>query len=73
MQVNKPHREFHAVDMNTGLEHAPRLSAGIEQKVLAGTLNEERRSGSRTRLLRFRPRGVTPPRPSSTNIGKRST
>ena len=34
---------------------AARLSVGIEQKILAGALDEERRSGSRTRLLRFAP------------------
>ncbi len=55
MQVNKPHREFHAVDMTTGWSTPPGYPAGIEQKILAGTLDEEHRSGSRTRLLRFAP------------------
>ncbi len=59
MQVNKPHREFHAVDMTTGWETPAGYPAGIEQKILAGTLDEERRSGSRTRLLRFAPEVFT--------------
>ena len=59
MQVNKSHREFHAVDMTTGWSTPPGYPAGIEQKILAGTLDEERRSGSRTRLLRFAPEVFT--------------
>jgi len=59
MQVNKPHREFHAVDMTAGWEIPAGYPAGIEQKILAGTLDEERRSGSRTRLLRFAPEVFT--------------
>ncbi len=55
MQVNKPHREFHAVDMTTGWSTPPGYPAGIEQKILAGALDEEGRTGSRTRLLRFAP------------------
>ena len=55
MQVNKPHREFHAVDMTAGWEIPAGYPAGIEQKILAGTLDEAGRSGSRTRLLRFAP------------------
>ena len=55
MPVNKPHREFHAVDMSAGWSTPPGYPAGIEQKILAGTLDEERNTGSRTRLLRFAP------------------
>ena len=55
MPVNKPHLEFHRVDMTSGWSTPPGYPAGIEQKVLAGALDEERRSGSRTRLLRFAP------------------
>ena len=53
MEVNKPHLEFHAVDMNSGCATPPGYPAGIEQKILAGALDEERGAGSRTRLLRF--------------------
>ena len=55
MPVDKPHLEFHAVDMHGGWATPPGYPAGIEQKILAGGLDEERRRGSRTRLLRFRP------------------
>jgi len=55
MPVHKPHLEFHAVDMHGGWATPPGYPAGIEQKILAGGLDEERRRGSRTRLLRFRP------------------
>ncbi|HEV2187225.1 MAG TPA: cupin domain-containing protein [Stellaceae bacterium] len=55
MPVNKPHLEFHRVDMDTGWEVPAGYPAGIEQKILAGTLDETGKTGSRTRLLRFQP------------------
>jgi len=55
MAVNKAHDEFHAIDMSIGWETPPGYPAGIEQKILAGALDEEGRRGSRTRLLRFQP------------------
>jgi hypothetical protein len=55
MPVNKPHLEFHTVDMQRGWETPAGYPPGIEQKILAGALDEQRRSGSRTRLLRFAP------------------
>ena len=55
MPVNKPHLEFHTVDMQRGWETPPGYPPGIAQKILAGSLDEAGRSGSRTRLLRFEP------------------
>jgi hypothetical protein len=55
MPVNKPHLEFHRIDMSTGWETPAGYPADIEQKILAGTLDESGKTGSRTRLLRFRP------------------
>jgi len=55
MAINKQHLEFHAVDMNRGWETPPGYPAGIEQKILAGRLDEINRAGNRTRLLRFAP------------------
>ncbi len=55
MRVNKPHLEFHAVDMTSGWETPAGYPAGIEQKILAGGLDEARGAGTRTRLLRFAP------------------
>ena len=55
MSINKPHLEFHRLDMQSGWSTPPGYPAGIEQKILAGALDEAGRSGSRTRLLRFAP------------------
>ena len=55
MPIDKPHLEFHKVDMNSGWGTLPGYPLGIEQKILAGALDEAKRTGSRTRLLRFAP------------------
>jgi hypothetical protein len=55
MPVNKPHLEFHKIDMSDGWETPQGYPDGIQQKILAGGLNETAQSGSRTRLLRFEP------------------
>jgi len=70
MPVNKPHLEFHRIDMSTGWSTPPGYPAGIEQKILAGDLDEERHSGSRTACCGLR-REYSRPHPSSMNIGKR--
>ena len=59
MTINKPHLEFHGVDMTVGWETPPGYPAGIEQKILAGALDEAKHGGSRTRLLRFAPQVFT--------------
>lgn len=53
--MTKPHLEFHTLDLDTGWESPPGYPPGIEQKVLASDLDERAKTGSRTRLLRFRP------------------
>ena len=55
MPMNKPHLEFHKVDMNDGWATPPGYPPGIQQKILASDLDEARRTGGRTRLLRFAP------------------
>jgi hypothetical protein len=55
MPINKQHDEFHTLDMNTGWEVPPGYPSGIQQKILSGSLDEENKRGSRTRLLRFEP------------------
>ncbi len=55
MAVQKPYLEFHAVDLDTGWEVPPGYPSGIEQKILAGSLDEANKRGSRTRLIRFEP------------------
>ena len=53
MSNPKQFLEFHAVDMEQGWETPPGYPDGIVQKILAGALDEESKSGSRTRLLHF--------------------
>src|SRR5262249_31233418 len=55
MPMNKPHLEFHKVEMGEGWGTPPGYPAGIQQKILASDLDETRKMGSRTRLLRFAP------------------
>ncbi len=55
----KEHLEFFALDLDSGWEIPPGYPEGIGQKILAGSLDEERKRGSRTRLLRFQPGAYT--------------
>ena len=55
MPVNKAHDEFHTLDMSTGWETPVGYPAGIQQKIISGSLDEKNKRGSRTRLLRFQP------------------
>ncbi|MBB1653267.1 cupin domain-containing protein [Delftia sp. UME58] len=55
MAINKAHQEFYQVDMNEGWETPKGYPSGIQQKILAGTLDVKNRQGGHTRLLRFRP------------------
>jgi len=55
MPVNKKHMEFYALDMASGFEKVPGYPDGITQKILTGVLDEENRTGGRTRLLKFEP------------------
>ena len=41
--------------MSSGWETPPGYPAGIQQKILAGKLDETAKTGTRTRLLRFEP------------------
>ena len=60
MPIQKEHKEFHPVDMDGEDWHSPPgYPQGIEQKILAGRLDENRKAGNRTRLLRFRPGAYT--------------
>lgn len=55
MPVNKAHDEFRTLDMTSGWEVPTGYPKGIEQKILAGSLDETNNRGSRSRLLRFQP------------------
>lgn len=55
----KPHLEFFKLDLDQGWQVPAGYPAGIEEKILAGELDEVRREGTRTRLLRFAPGAQT--------------
>ncbi|PSH62988.1 cupin [Phyllobacterium brassicacearum] len=60
MPSEKEHKEFHSVDMDgEGWHSPPGYPLEIEQKLLAGSLDEAHMTGSRTRLLRFKPGAYT--------------
>jgi hypothetical protein len=52
---SKPHIEFSVVDFQSGWEVPPGYPLGFYQKILASDLDEERKRGSRSRLLRIDP------------------
>ena len=51
----KVHAEFHTLDLQNGWTVPDGYPAGIQQKILAGFLDEANKKGNRTRLLRFVP------------------
>jgi hypothetical protein len=55
MLFNKPHLEFHKLDMGEGWETPEGYPAGIKQKILASDIDEAAKTGSRSRLLRIDP------------------
>ncbi len=55
MLFNKPHLEFHTLDMEDGWETPAGYPPGIKQKILASDIDEAARRGSRSRLLKFDP------------------
>jgi hypothetical protein len=55
MPINKEHLEFFVPDTITGWHSPPGYPSGIQQKILAGSLDEPNRRGHRTRFLRFDP------------------
>ena len=55
MKNPKLHDEFRAIDMSTGWETPAGYPQGIQQKILAGSLDERGGTGNRSRLLRFAP------------------
>jgi hypothetical protein len=55
MGFDKGHQELHRLDLSEGWHTPPGYPAGIQQKIIAGELDEARKQGNRTRLLRFQP------------------
>lgn len=59
MAITKLHDEFHSLDMDSGWEVPAGYPEGIQQKILSGSLDEDAKTGSRTRFLRFDPGAFT--------------
>ena len=55
MGKGKPHIEFIKLDMDEGWETPPGYPQGMKQKVLTSDLDEEGKTGSRSRFLRIEP------------------
>jgi hypothetical protein len=55
MKNPKLHDEFKKIDMTTGWVTPAGYPEGIQQKILAGSLDEVGGTGNRSRLLRFAP------------------
>jgi len=55
MLFNKPHLEFHKLDMDDGWETPEGYPPGFKQKILAADLDETGKKGSRSRLLKLEP------------------
>lgn len=55
MGFQKVHDEFRRLAMDEGWETLPGYPPGIQQKIIAGGLDEAGKRGNRTRLLRFAP------------------
>ena len=62
MAVNKIHHEFHNIDFNSPdwkLPEGYAPDSGALELIISGSLDEENKRGSRTRILRFPPGLVT--------------
>ena len=55
MGKGKPHIEFMRLDMDEGWETPPGYPEGMKQKVLTSDLDEDGKTGSRSRFLRIEP------------------
>lgn len=55
MPFDKPHKEFIQLDMDEGWATPEGYPDGITQKILASDIDEDAKTGSRTRLLKFEP------------------
>ena len=55
MGKGKPTVAFNKLDMDEGWETPPGYPEGMKQKMLASDLDEDRKTGSRTRFLRIEP------------------
>jgi hypothetical protein len=59
LKATKKHIEMAAIDLDSGWQPLAGAPEGLEVKLLADDLDEERRRGARTRLVRFKPGAAT--------------
>lgn len=59
MSIEKEHKEFSRLDLDSGWETPSGYPSGIKQKIIAGHLDERRKRGFRTRHLKFEPGAFT--------------
>ena len=55
MGYDKGHKEFHKLNLQDGWHSLPGYPDGIQEKIVAGALDETGKRGNRTRLLKFAP------------------
>lgn len=53
--MNAKESEFQTIDLSSGWHTPAGYPSGIEEKILSGSLDEKRKKGTRTRLMRLRP------------------
>ena len=70
MTISKEHREFHELDLATGWRTPAGYPNGIEEKILAGRLDEKARPAIGRDCCGLRP-ARAPPCLSCTTIGRR--
>jgi len=54
-EKRKPHMEFTRVDLGEGWRPLPGYPPGIKEKILTSDIDERRKVGSRSRLMKFEP------------------
>jgi len=54
-EIRKPHMEFTKVDLEEGWRNLPGYPGGIMEKILTSDIDERRKIGSRSRLMKFEP------------------
>jgi len=59
MSIPKVHQEFETLNMDEGWQVPPGYPPSIAEKILSGSLDQEKKFGNRTRLLRFLPGAFT--------------
>ena len=72
MPIQKEHKEFYTVDLAQGWEVPAGYPSGIEQQILAGSLDEKNEDGLSHAAPALPARASTPRCPSCTNTGRKS-